>query len=125
MTTTCRRGHPQTPENRTHRPDRPGTYRCRACIQESYDRRRAAGKLRRTHCVAGHEYTPETIGIDPAGRRTCRQCASDREAVRGPRPPSTRRPDKQRELEYLRRLVAQDEAAQRRRNAARRQRGAA
>jgi 5-methylcytosine-specific restriction endonuclease McrA len=28
----------------------------------------------RTHCVAGHEYTPETTYIDPAGKRHCTIC---------------------------------------------------
>lgn len=28
----------------------------------------------KTHCVHGHEYTPENTVITSAGRRNCRQC---------------------------------------------------
>lgn len=33
------------------------------------------GKDRKTHCPAGHEYTPETSGRDAAGWRFCRICS--------------------------------------------------
>lgn len=34
----------------------------------------AARCARRTHCVHGHEYTPENTRLGPAGNRICREC---------------------------------------------------
>ncbi len=33
----------------------------------------------KTHCVHGHEFTPENTYDTPAGYRKCRRCAADRE----------------------------------------------
>jgi hypothetical protein len=32
----------------------------------------------KTHCINGHEYTSESVYINPAGARTCRICARQR-----------------------------------------------
>jgi hypothetical protein len=29
---------------------------------------------KRTHCIRGHEYTPEDTQVDPRGKRYCRAC---------------------------------------------------
>lgn len=34
----------------------------------------AAQNLRKTHCVNGHEFTPENTFVRPSGRRTCLAC---------------------------------------------------
>jgi hypothetical protein len=38
-------------------------------------------KRRWTHCVHGHEFTPENTYWRKEGRRNCRQCRRDRRAV--------------------------------------------
>jgi len=43
----------------------------------------SAINARKTHCVRGHEFTPENTYIQPAtGKRRCRTCALAAEAVR-------------------------------------------
>jgi hypothetical protein len=34
----------------------------------------AAINARKTHCIHGHEFTPENTYIDPSGKRGCRKC---------------------------------------------------
>lgn len=41
-------------------------------------RHRGPSRNPRTHCSAGHEYTPESTYIRPDGLRDCRQCATVR-----------------------------------------------
>ena len=46
--------------------------------RDMYDRKRHP-KATQTHCVNGHEYTPENTYVYPAtGHRQCRQCGRDR-----------------------------------------------
>ncbi len=42
-------------------------------------------KVRQTHCIHGHEFTPENTIIKTSGTRQCRECrrASDRHRARG------------------------------------------
>jgi hypothetical protein len=75
--TECPQGHPYDDENtRWYR----GQRYCRACLAESHRRdsearrRRAALKPPRTHCVHGHELTPENTFVDKKGVRLCRIC---------------------------------------------------
>ena len=35
------------------------------------------GKSRQTHCIRGHEFTPENTKVNSKGHRNCRKCASD------------------------------------------------
>lgn len=47
-----------------------------------------AQRARQTHCIHGHEFTPENTYFRPSGegKRNCKQCARDRrEAARGAR----------------------------------------
>lgn len=42
----------------------------------------AARYARRTHCINGHEFTPENTRLMPGGDRQCRPCRRHREWVR-------------------------------------------
>lgn len=45
----------------------------------------AAQRARRTHCPAGHEFTPENTYTQPSsGQRKCRTCVRDRAAAANP-----------------------------------------
>lgn len=35
----------------------------------------AARRARQTHCIHGHEFTPENTKVDAKGNRRCRECA--------------------------------------------------
>jgi hypothetical protein len=39
---------------------------------------RAAASARQTHCVNGHEFTPENTGRTSRGHRRCKQCSNER-----------------------------------------------
>jgi hypothetical protein len=39
--------------------------------------------VRKTHCPAGHEYTPENTYMHPRGLRICRECKRQRDATYG------------------------------------------
>lgn len=41
--------------------------------------RRGLGGVLKTHCPAGHEYSPENTFVDHQGHRFCRACKRDRE----------------------------------------------
>jgi 5-methylcytosine-specific restriction endonuclease McrA len=75
----CGRGHIQTTENRTA----DGRH-CRLCVNERMRARRAGVELEPiartmyTHCVAGHEFTPENTYIGADGARQCNICRRDR-----------------------------------------------
>lgn len=42
---------------------------------------RRSGPAQKTHCLNGHEYTPENTYIRPNGRRDCRACIRERVAA--------------------------------------------
>lgn len=42
-------------------------------------------RARQTHCLRGHEFTPENTYLPPGGGRACRQCHREHEARRPPR----------------------------------------
>lgn len=78
--TRCHRGHPFD-ETNTHR-DKNGNRRCRACRRERYAAKRwqetalavrAVGAAK-THCIHGHEFTPENAYITSQGWRGCSEC---------------------------------------------------
>lgn len=48
--------------------------------------KRDSGKARQTHCISGHEFTPENTIIKSNGCRQCRECRReyDRRRDRGP-----------------------------------------
>jgi hypothetical protein len=101
--THCKKGHPFTAEN-TVLGSKDGRRRCRICRDDKWrqnyqangeainerhrqlykKKREAQGKTynpgrRKTHCVNGHELTPETIYLDKNGRRAgCKACRSAR-----------------------------------------------
>lgn len=55
-------------------------------------RRAERGNAQKTRCVHGHEFTPENTRVDPkTGRRMCRQCDSDRQAIYRASDPARRR----------------------------------
>lgn len=41
------------------------------------------GKSRMTHCLKGHEYTPDNVKINNQGHRRCKMCADIFDAKRG------------------------------------------
>jgi len=88
--THCLHGHPFDEAN-TYRTPR-GERQCRACSRASkrcaMERRRArwqAGTVpadARTHCIRGHELTPENTRINDLGRQICRTCVREQDARR-------------------------------------------
>jgi hypothetical protein len=54
-------------------------------MQDAAQKRRICtiGKSRLTHCVRGHEFTPENTRIRPNGHRRCKSCADILDAARG------------------------------------------
>jgi len=40
-------------------------------------------RLPKTHCIHGHEYTPENTHINKKGHRKCKQCHNEKERARG------------------------------------------
>lgn len=91
--THCPSGHPYNEENTYHRA---GERACRACSRAKCRKKRAAAKgldspardepwdavelspsdinRLKTHCSAGHEFSPENTYVSPTGSRTCRAC---------------------------------------------------
>lgn len=47
-------------------------------VTQDENNRRAAEANRRTHCLHGHEMTPENTGSNGAGRTLCKQCNRDK-----------------------------------------------
>ncbi|MEU5834492.1 HNH endonuclease [Streptomyces diacarni] len=97
--THCPQGHEYTPEN-TRLAD--GSRVCRTCERARAARfyrakQEAAGKTvglpmaEKTHCVNGHEFTPENTFLDK-GKRRCRTCARE----------SSRKSQQRRREEYKR-----------------------
>ena len=43
---------------------------------------RIAARMAQTHCLHGHEYTPENTRMDARGCRSCRACHNARERAR-------------------------------------------
>lgn len=95
--TQCPQGHEYTPENTRVSG---GSRFCRACGREraarKYREKQAAmGKVvgpamaDKTHCVNGHEFTPDNTFLDK-GKRRCRTCARE----------STRKSQQRRREEY-------------------------
>jgi hypothetical protein len=79
--THCIRGHEFTPENTRIRIRRSGneTRACKECerIADPLTGRPNVAEVNaaKTHCPAGHEYTPENTIIDPSnGGRRCKIC---------------------------------------------------
>lgn len=79
--TTCRRGHPWTPDNVFTWAA--GKKRCKTCRKESklryYERKH--GPVRRTPratCERGHPWVVENIYTSPSGSRMCRVCKRER-----------------------------------------------
>lgn len=77
----CRNGHPLTPENimpngysasgKKHR-------KCRTCFETRNERLRGGARTgvgKKTHCPAGHEYTPDNTRWATNGYRVCRECS--------------------------------------------------
>ena len=54
---------------------RPLTHRANVLAGNTTPARHAA----QTHCLRGHEFTPENTYLNPRGERQCRQCISLRE----------------------------------------------
>jgi hypothetical protein len=52
----------------------PGTHQENLRDAENKGRLDHGGKAHRTHCVYGHEYTPENTYVRPSGHRVCRTC---------------------------------------------------
>lgn len=60
-------------------------------VQENIRRSDCPSALnaRKTHCKRGHEFTPATTYITPAGSRQCRKCQAVRDAKRSRKAPAT------------------------------------
>jgi hypothetical protein len=79
--THCKHGHEFTEENTYHPPG--GGRHCRTCNREAM--RRYSGytglgspwtqNKAKTHCLRGHEFTPENTYVTKKGQRYCRACA--------------------------------------------------
>jgi hypothetical protein len=73
---TCRRGHPQTPENLYKRSD--GRTQCKPCRRMSDQARYNASKVPPLPlpeaCPYGHPYTPENLAPRTDGGSRCRTC---------------------------------------------------
>jgi hypothetical protein len=84
----CPAGHEYTPENTYRNPQ--GCRNCRECGRDRSRRRWARNRKpgtpprrsERTHCPAGHEYTPENTWREANGYRHCRTCNRDRQRAR-------------------------------------------
>lgn len=52
-------------------------------VENARNKRDARGRagVRKTHCVNGHEYTPDNTYQSPSGRRECRTCVRARVAA--------------------------------------------
>jgi hypothetical protein len=48
------------------------------------------GKSRLTHCIRGHEFTPDNTRIRPNGHRRCKTCDDLRDSIRGRKAASAR-----------------------------------
>jgi len=58
------------------------------------------GNSRLTHCIHGHEFTPENVFINkPSGRRQCRRCSNARQRTRYAKYKSTMHDAQQRRME--------------------------
>lgn len=91
--TECPKGHPYDEENTLYTHERDKVHRnCRECGRQRSRARSAAKRAERiadgtyvppnaekTHCVRGHEYSPENTQISPKGGRTCRSCRRERD----------------------------------------------
>jgi hypothetical protein len=73
---TCRRGHPQTPENLYRYPS--GRAQCKLCRRATDQARYYATKVPPAPlpeaCSYGHPYTPENISPRSDGGSRCRTC---------------------------------------------------
>lgn len=83
-------GHVHTPGERRHEYDHHRGY----AAQHHYDvvpvctlchAKRDSARKRQTHCIRGHEFTPEGTYIAANNTRHCRACMAARERLRGPR----------------------------------------
>lgn len=67
----------------------------------------AAVNAGKTHCIHGHEFTPENTYTNPGGKRGCKTCARRRAAER----------DQSRNTEYMREYRRRNRDRDRERNA--------
>jgi hypothetical protein len=51
-------------------------------MRDMHDKNRSGNNRRKTHCVNGHEFTPENTYTYHNGWRQCRACCRDRDAQR-------------------------------------------
>jgi len=75
----CKRGHPQTPENRLTRAN--GTGYCKLCSRARNEMTRALKResLRtRSHCELGHALTRANLSVRSDGSTACLVCRRER-----------------------------------------------
>ena len=82
--THCPQGHEYTPANTIVCRD--GYRKCRICanaaVRAWHERQKSFRTSEKappkTHCLRGHEYTPENTRVDKHGKRYCRTCHRER-----------------------------------------------
>lgn len=79
MRTHCKNGHPWDEKSSARNGE--GYVICKLCKNANERKRKRAKpkkpKVIRTHCMRGHEFTPENVYVRPDGGKRCRTCIDE------------------------------------------------